>query len=302
MKHVFVLGMARSGTTWLGDLLGMTATAVKYIDEPFTKLRKDLLAQISDGKYSRPWFLPFNCKEEQITNVQDIIHQIETSNSVFQERLLDHVLKNNDEHPHLLLIKDVHNLGVYPRIVSGFNNYRSVVITRDIKRVLDSFLNTFGFNRPYLESEYRFVRHCLRKNKATGNRYLDETLADLPKDLKRYLKSRKSFYKNEVMSRAVIEQIMLNYLCKWADQDDRVMHVTHEELCQRPVEVTKTIYAHCELQLDGTMGTMENRVLEKSRGNNSGKFATSKNSKEVLTQGFKVLDEKMLEELSSMNL
>lgn len=298
MKNIFILGVGRSGTTWLGDLVSLTKSPIKYLDEPFPKLKKDILLKSFPFKYKVPWFLPFDCTNQQLSEFLKVLSKFQDSNDVFRGNFLNHTLKKDDESFSNLLIKDVHQLGVYPRALANMPNTRIVIITRDTKRVVDSLFNTFGMDNNYLMSEYDYLKKRIRKNKSSGNIYIDAAIRSLSLEAISYFK-KIHLFENKPKKLALIIHVISQSLILWANDDKRVLHVTHENLCLDIYKQIKHIYSHIELDYDSSILNM---VKEKTTGSEHGSFDTSKNSLAVLNQKYRVLDNKMLSDIEKLNL
>jgi hypothetical protein len=299
MKRIFVLGIARSGTTWLGDLVCLSKSSMRYLDEPFPKLKKENLTLFSQNFEGVPWFSSFDADNVKIEEYSKLIKEFTFSDTPFREKFLTDTLKRNDKNPEYLVIKDVHNLGIYNKILDYFPEAKIVVITRDSKRVIDSRIKTFGNSkkRPYFLPEYNNIKTKFKAKQKTGNEFIDNEISSLPDQVKKYL-NRPSFLENRLLNRYITTEIMKRALEKWAQTDSRIFHVTHENLCKNAIEHVQSIYNHCELSFDEELAK---EIKEMTEGNDSGFFDTSKNSMKMLTKPFSELDGKILKKIDALN-
>ena len=272
---------------------------MRYLDEPFPKLKKEKLKPFSEKYPDVPWFSPFDASDLKIQEYSKLIEDITISDKSFREKFLSDTLKRNDINPECLVIKDVHNLGVYDKILEHFPEAKIVVITRDSKRVIDSRIKTFGNSKkkPYFLPEYNNIKTKFKSNQKTGNSFVDDEISNLPIQVKNYLK-KPSFLENRLLNRYITTEIIKRALEKWALADSRAIHVTHENLCEDPILNMQSIYDHCELEFDDNVAK---EIKGMTEGNDSGFFDTSKNSKKMLTKPFVELDSKILKKIDALN-
>jgi hypothetical protein len=200
-------------------------------------------------------------------------------------------IERDDQDPVVFLAKDVHSLLSYQRILATMD-FRALVITRDTTRVLDSYLAPGDLNRDYLTSEYPYIG-SVASGKNRGTPLLDAALDAIPPSLRRYFVRPRVLTQSAFRVAATIE-LLRNYLILWAGSDQRIMHVSYEELCRSPVDRACTLYRF--LEMDYTPETLS-RVSEMTTGSSTDYYATDKDSKVIVNQSYRVLSESKLRAL-----
>ena len=96
MRYVFVLGLGRSGTSWVSRVLATTNTPHIYFEEPFTKLKH---YPHSEGMIE-PWSVCPYAEQEKINWFTDIIENLPYDyENMIRERLINRsVFSNSSEY------------------------------------------------------------------------------------------------------------------------------------------------------------------------------------------------------------
>jgi len=147
-------------------------------------------------------------------------------------------------------------------------------------------------NRDYLESEYHYIG-SVASGKSAGTPLLRAALDKLAPALHRYFVRPRPFTRSIFRVAATIE-LLRNYLKLWADSDERIMHVSYEDLCESPVDIARQLYRF--VGLDYTPETLS-RISEMTSGSSTEYYGTDKNAKAILNQDYRVLSESKLRTL-----
>ncbi len=277
MEYRFVLGIGRSGTTFLGRLMALSSSSKKFLVEPLYGLRD----MPSPDLFDKAFINPENRTElDELTN---IIENFCTRDSGIkkEERFRIEIDDNDAE---ILLVKEVHSLLALPLALKPLK-CRSAVIVRDTSRVLDSYL--FGHTpsqRRYLREEYIYLKKYIKQGHR-GFELLDKTLGEFPSETLSLLK-RPAFFVPQYLRFGIVMEIMKRFLIQWAEADSRVYLVGYEDLCRDPIGVCKNIYNFFDMDWDET--TIQ-AIHDTTTGKNKGYYATDKNSCSMLTKPYKVL-------------
>jgi hypothetical protein len=278
MKYRFVLGIGRSGTTLLGRIAGSAATPMRFISEPFHGLK----VQVSPERLDTNCALPGEAA--RIAFLRDAILGLgENLDGIRDDRRVK--IERDDAGADVLLIKEVHSLLAFPEIVRGMN-HRTVVITRDTARVLDSYLVRYkGGNDKYLVQEHAYLAQYLGGHGVSLVPLLDKALREVPGSVKSYLR-RPRWMTSVSLRTASTMEVIRHFLAAWAKADESVIRVVYEDLCVDPPGEMKEIYDF--LGLESTDESVR-KVSQMTTGNSTEYYATDKDSRKVLAQDYRVL-------------
>jgi len=279
MKYRFALGLGRSGTTFLGRLLSLTTTPIKFINEPIPGLDNQVLQW--------PFFVDPR-DHGLIGTVRKQITMLGESNEIIRKEC-EYKIERDDSDLFALLAKDVHNLLTYPEYLSNLD-YKVVVITRNTTRVLDSYMVKYNSgNKEYLVGETKYISSVLRSGASTSI-LLEKAISRTSPLVKTYL-SRPLWLTQNPYRIAATMEVLRNYLISWAELDDRVIHVSHEDLCDSPIDTTRKLYDFLGMTFDDSVLS---GIVEMTTGNSDEYYSTTKDSKKILEQKYRYLSDKQL--------
>lgn len=283
MKYRFVLGVGRSGTTFLSRLMALSNSPMKYIVEPLPRVKRLL-----DTEYTEPWTVLPLPDSPEVINARNIILGLSSrSNELIREDVLDRTVVRDDPYFEFMLIKEVHGLLAFPLILSGVD-YKAVVIVRRVERVLDSYFHGHTKQqRKYLIDEYDYIKNYLsyRHGGFPKNKILDLALKEVSKGIRNYIKRSRLFTK-EILRHACIVETLNQFLEQWSVIDNRVKLVSFEDLCVSPVDESKCLYNFLDFEYGNS--TID-KIINMTTGDKSSYYETDKNSEEILKQDFKFL-------------
>ena len=284
MRYRFTFGLGRSGTTLLGRLLTFTSSPMRFVSE--------LCPGIAD-RIPNPVFMVEPGDSSTTASVRDAVVGLGSGKSPFSEGQTFRI-ERNDPDADVLLIKDIHSLLAYREIIADLEDWRAVVIIRDVSRTLDSYF--FGHppeSRRYLVEEYKFISDHL----AGGRRdvLMDRALAALSPTVARYFR-RPRMFTNELMRQAAATDFMCHFLEEWADEDYRLTRVRFEDLCRDPLAEVMRILEFFELEYnDQTLAGIQ----QMTSGSCEEYYATDKDSGSILRQRYKFLGKRKLKRLET---
>ncbi len=274
MRYRFAFGLGRSGTTLLGRLLALTSSPARFVSE--------LCPGIPD-RIPNPVFMVEPGDTPTIDRVRDALIDLGMGKSPFSEQQ-GYRLERNDTDADVLLTKDIHSLLAYREIVAGLEDWRGVVILRDVSRTLDSYFSGHSpGNRRYLVEEYKYIhRHASR---GFRDALLDRALAALSPAAARYLR-RPTFLTRGFLRQAATTDFLCRYLEQWVAADDRLTRVRFEDLCRNPLDETLRLMDFLELEYDDR--TLDG-IQKMTTGSSREYYATDKDSGSVLRQPYRYL-------------
>lgn len=276
VRFRFVFGVARSGTTLLGRLMAATSTPTRFVHE--------LCPGIPD-RIPSPRFMVEPGDAETIARVREALFLLAAGGSPFDPSRPMQRIERDDPGAEVLIVKDVHSLLAWREILAGIGDWRAVVVTRDPLRTLDSY---FHGHRPaqrrYLVDEYDLVAARLREG-GDGDDPLLRAVARLHAPAARHFR-RPRILTSELFRQAAITDLVAGSLRAWAAEDERISHVTFEDLCRDPIAQSKRLFAFLGLKYD-------DRTLAEVRRTTTGRsdayYATDKDSARILEQPWRHL-------------
>jgi len=274
MRYRFAFGLGRSGTTLLGRLLALTSAPARFVSE--------LCPGIGD-RIPNPAFMVEPGDAVATRRVREAIIDLGFGKSPFCEAQ-SHRIERDDPDAEVLLIKDIHSLLAYREIVSGLEDWRAVVVTRNPLRSLDSYFHGHTPKiRRYLVEEYKYLATHLEAE--GGDAMLARAASTTPPGVLRYMR-RPRLFTTELFRQAAVTEFMCHFLGAWAAADDRITQVTFEDLCRDPLGETLRLFDFLGLEYDDETLAKLHRM---TTGSSSEYYATDKNSALILEQPYKYL-------------
>lgn len=276
MKYRFILGVGRGGTTLLGRMMAYSTSRLRFVVEPLPRLRT-----LPENRYVEPWsVLP---SADDLDHAEKVLASHTHDAQVIRDPLRDETVERDDPQAEILLIKEVHGLLAFPVLSRRFDS-KTVVITRDVERILDSY---FSGHRPeqrtYLVDEYRFLRdHHRRLSPLPGGEILETAWTRSPAGVRSILRRPRSLT-SELSRQAATTAFVLQTLVAWADSDPRVIRIRFEDLCRDPVGECERLFQFLDLERDATS---VQQIRETTRGSGTGYYDTAKDSLAILNQPF----------------
>jgi len=282
MEYRFVLGIGRSGTTFLGRLMALSSSSKKFLVEPLYGLKNMPSPDLFDKAFINPE------DRSEVDTLTDIIKTFRTRDSgIKKEELFRIEIDNGDAE--ILLVKEVHSLLALPLAVKPLS-CRSVVIVRDTSRVLDSYLvGHTPAQRRYLKEEYNFLKKYI-KHRHRGFDLLDKTLDRFSSESLNLFK-RPSFFVPQYLRFGIVMEIMKKFLIQWSETDNRVCLSVYEDLCRDPAGECRRIYGFFDM--DWNNKTIK-AIHDTTTGKNKGYYATDKDSHSMLNKPYKVLKQSQI--------
>lgn len=235
-----VLGVGRSGTSWVGRVLAHSETPLRYVHEPLFHVRPAL--SLARGR-----------DHVAIGYTQSLppVHRLKTTYRALSARswppdLLraPELLARNDQDWQVCLVKEVHALLATAPLLASLD-VPCVILLRDPVYVLDSLLLAQGLRTPYLSQEAAAVQ-----NPAFLDRYLPAERSALEAVFRRSAQlgeDRRRITAEKVLTIATLQK-MLEELGR-TRKNALVLH--YEWLCKHPEQGLRAAAYHLSLQWEG---------------------------------------------------
>lgn len=227
---VFVTGIHRSGTSWIGDIMSY-AEDVSYWREPYNPSTVKNMAQ-------QYLYLPDNVNETSYKIFTDKMLQGKYSGSLFDYTLPKYWYGLSNKH----LIKDPTAAFMLEWIMSEYN-CKTLVVLR----------HPAGFVSSVLKLNWDFDFNCFLKQKKLMSKYLVNH---------RDIIEKYNYPGMDVGKGAVLWCVVYHVLKKMTISDD-VIWVKYEDVCASPISSFKNIHQQFDLQWNESI---ENKIKDSVSG------------------------------------
>lgn len=224
MKYIFILGLGRSGTSWVSRTLAQSSSPLIYFEEPLTKLK-----EYPYNSNEEKWSVSANGSEKDIKFYKDTFKLFEYTTDRISEDVSGRCVFANNQFPNFIIIKEVHNLAVFHRLVEDLD-YKAIIVYRDPLRILDSYFYNFNKRMNYRD-EYLWLQKAVKHPNEIRDekyKYLLQFLGDPIIDyLKRPFEDTEEYVRFFIT--ILFNQIMLHRFDK-----NRKIPVSYKALCYNP--------------------------------------------------------------------
>ena len=223
-KLRLVLGLGRSGTTWVTNTLVKSKTPIRYLEEPLFHINPKL-------KFNTfPDHTAINFSEHFSENHPLArIYRIFCHQGMNLQYLPQQFVKRNDAQFDAVLVKEVHGL-LGTEALAKTLNIPILVITRNIFSIVGSLIKAQAIDTPYLFNEYKHVKE---------DSFLNYYFPEKHKVLQNAFDQIDSITDKE--DRLLLEKLITSYLItkmleKISQNTKNVLLKTYEDLCNKPNE------------------------------------------------------------------
>ncbi|NVM22267.1 MAG: sulfotransferase [Desulfobacterales bacterium] len=241
-KLRLILGVGRSGTSWLSRVLSKSTTPLRFFNEPLHPFRPKLPFS---NKYDHT-AVPY-CRSLGDDHPLVRVYKCLTLSDYDWDRLLPgKIICRDDRKFSFCLVKEVHALLATEALLKKLQ-CATLFITRDPVYVVDSLLSFRRLNAPIWQNESRYVR-----DGSFLVRYFPEEAYRIQKY---YGKNARTFNKKKriIMNKMLTVGIINKMLSSLADELDFVCHIRYEELCEDPEKIFKKAADFLSLDMEAGM-------------------------------------------------
>ena len=223
-KLRLVLGLGRSGTTWVSNTLAKSKTPLRFFEEPLFHVSPKLRFNTS------PDHTAINFSEYFPENHPFVrIYRIFCNRDTKLHYLPGQFIKRNDAQFDVVLVKEVHGL-LGTEALAKTLNIPILVITRNVFSTIDSLIKAQSIDTPYLVNEYKLV-----KDKNFLNCYFPAKR----KVLQAAFEKIDSITDKE--DRLLLEKLITSFLItkmfeEISQKTKNILLKTYEDLCNNPNE------------------------------------------------------------------
>lgn len=238
----FVIGTARSGTSWISEVLNQGSPDHRFITEPLFHYYPIFNLSKKYDHTASPFMDDINHRHPIVKAYKNIVKENINFAKLFKDKT-EHTVKKNPKIFHFCIIKEVHSLLITEALIKYFQS-PTVLISRDPIYVTDSHINDQGFKSILWRNEYEYV-----KNSVFLNYYFKDNKEKIMQLLKRY-----DIFSNKRMDIIVAECLVIALIKKMFKMISKkyvcVMNVEYSEVCKDPVKIFKKIFQHMNFEFN----------------------------------------------------
>lgn len=241
-----VLGLGRSGTSWLAHVLGKADNPMRFLIEPLYGMEN--VPVFSQG-YDQT-ALPYLPKLEE--NHPLLKYYEGWANPNWSGEMLPEKLIRDDRDFSVCLIKEVHSLLATEGLLKALR-CPTIFITRNPLYVVDSLFATVGLDAPIWYHESHYIQDftflsCFCEG---------ERLLVLNRFTHRYESNREWM----ITRKALTVTLLNRMLTALSDEFEHAMHIQYEELCRQPKQEFMRAFGFLGLE----MGEEAKRFLKETQ-------------------------------------
>lgn len=248
----FIFGVGRSGTTWLGRVLGEAQQPIRYLQEPLTYARpfyafchrNDRLALPPLERMSRGHPLAILCRD---------IAQSRTDYASMLGHYAERKVIRNDSDAELMLIKEVHALLAAPALTAAMNA-KAVVVSRDPVYVVDSLFSYQDLSVGIWRNEHRLVQNDEFLTTIMG------PFAGKVRDALRRYPDDGVDRRSTIVGKALTTALISRHLRWAAERSPDILHIAYDKLCEDPL----LGFSRAAQHLDIVLGDRGNRFIQET--------------------------------------
>lgn len=224
-KLRLILGVGRSGTTWISNTLARTKTPAVFLEEPIYHVYPPICLNNKLEHTAAPYILNSGNVAERLLKTYRLLSDMDTRayKTLLAKRPFP--IKRDDTDVEAVLIKEVHALLATEYLVSHLD-CRAILISRHYITVVDSILNFSDIRDPYLWNEFN---HITEKNFLS--RYFENEAAEIEK-IHRTIVNVSDFRLKAIAVKALVVFLIQKMFTQIAAAHNNVMLISYEEIME----------------------------------------------------------------------
>ncbi len=222
-KFRLVLGVGRSGTTWLSCVLSETPTPIRFFMEPFYQLRPRVSFSVSGDQTA----IEYKATLQDQHPLSNIFRSLLTPQYDWHSLGLSGNLIRNDHDWKVCLIKEVHSL-LATEAMLKFLKCPTVLVLRDPLYIIDSLFARDGLKTAYLCNESKYVN-----NPFFLKRFSPDPTKDISMILKESVPNGK-IRENIILDKVLTVSLIQSMFRVLASEFQHAQIIEYESLCQSP--------------------------------------------------------------------
>lgn len=293
-----ILGLGRSGTTWLSSAINQTESSIRFSMEGLLAFRpKVKLAPFKDR--SAAPFLASIDKNHPLASFYGAVSAFDFD--VAQSKMEGPIVRN-DPAPQCTIVKEVHALLATEAVINYFK-CPTAIITRDPLRIIDSLFARDGYQSHYLNretgellgsrfvKEFRRPRTFLPRSRHARSELLDRYFAGRETQIQSVadvVKSKTDPRTRIVLAKIVTAGLISEMLRQIASANSCCRHISYEELCEQPFDTVCEVANDFGIECGDKVRTFL-RESTSRKTNKADRFPVYRNQCQIGGQPFRFL-------------
>jgi len=273
-----LLGLNRSGTTWMGEVLSRTSTPIRYLMEGLHAIQPPIQLAPVDDHLSVPYLSALEANHPLSKAYQSFLLPREQRNAL---NLKDTTHRDDSDFKYCLT-KQVHSILATEGLLKTLKT-KVILLVRNPVYVIDSLLARDHLKSYSLANEWKFVQDIP---------FIDTFHASRKDQLLRAMKELGGFFpnRNTILLRKVLTVALINeMLVQLADRYPAYcLLVRYEDLLKNPLTVFEASAKHLDFKWDQQTITFLQKTLD-NKNDNSTRMPVYRDRKEQQNRPFKFI-------------
>lgn len=270
-KLRLVLGIGRSGTTWIVNTLARTKTPIRCFEEPLHHIRPKINPLAAHDH---------TCTDSLIQKKRLIeSYKILTLKQIPSE-LRGRFFTRDDNNFEYILTKEVHSLFSCYHVAKE-TTAPVLFIKRKIATIVDSLFNAQGIKTTYLQDEFNILKNSF---------FIDNEFKSQKKEIIsiiRDINRTKEFKRNKILSTTLTIYLLQNYFNKISNKLSNAIVMDYEDIVKDPNYHFDLISKHFEFKY-----TTDSYNFKNSKENDPCKdYSISRDSSQLVSRKNKYLSD-----------
>lgn len=287
-KLRLILGIGRSGTTWIGRMLATSSTPLRYFEEPLHSINPAL----SFANVRSHTDISFYKDLPDAHRLLFAYKLLTLQNLDWDSLGLQRSLRKNDKNFNFCLVKEVHCLLATEALLNRLQ-VPSIIVMRNPLYIVDSLFDAQTLSSIYLVYQNKLIL----KDQVFFKRYFSKTNDEIHSTFSK-IAGWPDERRKIVQQRILMVSLMTKMLEQVAKNSTMSFLIRYEDICRSPEKLFSDMAAFLGLDwkqnsIDSLMGTLNFA----GEGNH---YSVKRNTKKQLNRPFRFLTQEEIEEAKEM--
>lgn len=239
-KLRFILGLGRSGTTWVGKMLATSQSKCRYFEEPLYHIKPELCFTDTYDHTA----IDYNSSPVKSDRLLWAYRILSGSSLDWGLMGIKNSLKRDDPKFEVCLIKEVHALLATEKLISTFD-CPTIFIIRNPLYTVDSILHAQSLQAAYLEEESQKIP----LNTPFLTKFFPNEAGNI-KNAYQQIEKITSVRKKIILRKILTAAVITEYLKRLSNRANNVLLIVYENLCLNPLTEYQNIANFLEIKWD----------------------------------------------------
>lgn len=273
-----ILGLGRSGTTWVGKMLATSQSKLRYFEEPLYHIKPELCFTDTYDHTA----IDYHSRSLESDRLLWAYQILTTPNSDWSSMGIQNSLKRDDPEFDVCLVKEVHALLATEQLITAFE-CPIILLIRNPLYIVDSIIHAQSLHAVYLDEESRKIPLDL----IFLTRFFPhdtENIKNAYQQINRTTPQRKKIILRKILTAAVITE----YLKQISNKSKNVLLIQYEDICLNASDEYCRIANFLKIKWDNENEKKLNETMNKN-SDPSDPYSISRVTKKQINKELKVL-------------